>query len=114
MGHQESANAVMGSPEKLQYSARWREIENAFQQTGRAADVLAGLTAATDAIVRDAYAASVQRVLPQNAAMFAVGAYGGGETFPYSGADILILLDGIKDTDAIREAKSSFARGLWD
>jgi [protein-PII] uridylyltransferase len=114
MPYQGSANAVSGVPEKLQSSARWREIESGFHQNGRAADVLAGLTEATDAIVRDAYNSSVARVLPQSAAMFAVGAYGRGETFPYSGADIVILLDTIPDTDAIRDAKATFARVLWD
>lgn len=105
---------MTGTPEKLQFSAAWREIETAFRETGRAADVLAGLTAATDAIVREAFTASVERVLPHGAAMLAVGAYGGGETFPYSGADIVILLDAIADSDAIRDAKGAFARVLWD
>jgi [protein-PII] uridylyltransferase len=111
---QGSAKVVTGTPEKLQYSAAWRDIETAFHATGRSAPVLAGLTAATDAIVRDAFGASVERALPQSAAMLAVGTYGRGETFPYSGADIVILLDAVADTDAIREAKAVFARVLWD
>ena len=105
---------MTGTPEKLQYSAAWRDIETAFHATGRAAPVLAGLTEATDAIVRDAFRASVERALPQRAAMLAVGAYGRGETFPYSGADIVILLDAVADSDSIREAKGVFARLLWD
>src|SRR4051794_16418025 len=114
MGAQGRANALTGGPEKLQSSARWREIESEFQATGRADGVLAGLTAATDAIVREAYTTCFEGVLPQTAALFAVGAYGRGDTFPYSGADIVILIDAARDSGAIRDARAAFARVLWD
>jgi [protein-PII] uridylyltransferase len=105
---------MAGAPEKFQSSARWAEIEAAFRESGDAAAVLAGLTAATDAIVREAYASSIERSVPRSAAMFAVGAYGRAETFPYSGADLVIVVDGVSDVDALRDAKGVFARVLWD
>jgi [protein-PII] uridylyltransferase len=114
MGFQGSANAMAGAPEKFQSSPPWRTIEDAFHHTGDASAVLTGLTAATDDIVRQAYASSIGRALPRAAAMFAVGAYGRSETFPYSGADIVILVDNVSDSDALRDAKGAFARVLWD
>jgi len=105
---------MAGAPEKFQSSPPWRAIEDAFRETGDASAVLTGLTTATDEIVRHAYATSIGRALPKAAAMFAVGAYGRSETFPYSGADIVILVDNVSDSDALRDAKGAFARVLWD
>ena len=52
--------------------------------------------------------------LPQAATMLAVGAYGRGQTFPYSGADVVILVDSVPDSDSVRAAKSALTRVLWD
>lgn len=101
-------------PQKFQSSARWSEIEAAFHASGNATAVLADLTAATDDVVRHAYDISISRILPHAAAMFAVGAYGRSETYPYSGADIVIVVDTVSDSDALRDARGIFARVLWD
>lgn len=105
---------MAGAPERFQSAARWREIESEFHRTGDSAAVLSGLTAATDAVVRQSYAASIEPALPHTAAMFAVGAYGRAETFPYSGADIVIAVDSTADAHTLRDAEAVFARVLWD
>jgi [protein-PII] uridylyltransferase len=114
MAYQGIANAMTGAPEKFQSSAHWRRIEADFDAMGDPVPVLAGLTDATDTVARDAFAASFQRSLPHSASMFAVGAYGDSQTFPYSGADLVILVDTLPDLDPLREAKGGFARFLWD
>jgi [protein-PII] uridylyltransferase len=89
----EDRNVLAASEENLQSSGAWRLIEEEFLTTGRAAEVLSRLTAATDAIAVDAYRASIEAVFPRSSAMLAIGAYGRREIFPYSTADIIILLD---------------------
>ena len=101
-------------PEKLQSSDAWRRIEDEFLATGRAAGVLSGLTEATDAIVRQAYGASIQPVCPESAEMLAVGAYGRREIFPYSAADLVILLERNAQSEPVKGALARFARLLWD
>ena len=102
------------TPDRLQTSAEWRRIEEEFLAGGGAAALLRGLTAATDAIVQDAYTSLIGPVLPQPAAVLAIGAYGDCQTFPYSGADVILLLETTPDYDSVRDAKSTFARVLWD
>ena len=92
------------TPEKLQSSATWRRVEEEFLASGSAAGVLSALTDATDRIIRDAYSGLIGPALPQAAAMLAIGAYGRRQTFPYSGADVVILFDSAPDPDSIRAA----------
>jgi [protein-PII] uridylyltransferase len=98
----------------LQSSAQWQRIEREFLATGRPSIVLAGLTQATDEIVIQAWHSVVEPAVGQPAAMFAVGAYGRGETFPYSGADLLVLLDSARHTQSVKASLDAFARQLWD
>ncbi|MBZ5594644.1 MAG: hypothetical protein LAP39_20565 [Acidobacteriia bacterium] len=102
------------APEKLSSSGAWRRIEEEFLATGRAAGVLSGLTEATDAIARVAYRTSIEPLFPRSAAMLAVGAYGRHETFPYSGADIIVLLDQYPESASARGALAEFTRSLWN
>jgi [protein-PII] uridylyltransferase len=106
--------AVTTTPEKLQSSATWRRTQEEFLATGSAAGVLSTLTTATDEIVRMAYTGSIAPALPQAATMLAAGAYGRSQTYPYSGADVIVLVDSNPDSDAMRLAKSAFTRVLWD
>ncbi len=99
---------------KLQSTATWRRIEEEFLASGRAGAVLSGLTEATDAIAREAYKACIEPVCGDSAALLAVGAYGRRETFPYSGADLVILLDRDAQSDRVKSALAAFAQWLWD
>ena len=90
--------------DKLQSSAVWRRIEEEFLATGRADLVLNALTDATDAITRQAWEANVRPVRPEAAALLAVGAYGRRETFPYSGADLVVLMDPDSQLPAVKGA----------
>lgn len=107
-------DVVTETQEKLQSSSVWRQIEAEFQATGLTGGVLQRLTEATDAIARHAFRTFIAPVCAENAAVLAVGAYGRQETFPYSGADIVILLDRSPDSDPVKNALASFARQLWD
>jgi [protein-PII] uridylyltransferase len=100
--------------EKLQDTARWRRIGEEFLASGRADAVLSGLTEATDAIAREAYQACVEPVCADCAALLAVGAYCRRETFPYSGADLVILLDCDAQSEPVKSALAAFAQWLRD
>jgi [protein-PII] uridylyltransferase len=99
--------------DKLQSSAEWRRIEEEFLATGRADLVLNALTDATDAITRQAWEANVRPVRPEAAALLAVSAYGRRETFPYSGADLVVLMDPDSQHPAVKAALAAFAQALW-
>ena len=101
---------MSGGP--LPSTSAWRRIADEFLACGSPAAVLTGLTQATDAIVLDAWRASIEPLFSRSAAMLAVGAYGRMETFPYSGADIIILFDRLDSPDA-SESSAEFARLLW-
>ncbi len=103
-------NAVAVAP--LPSTSAWRRIEEEFLATGAPTAVLRGLSAATDAIVLEAWRASIEPLFSRSAAMLAVGAYGRSETFPYSGADIILLFDRLDSADAA-DCSASFARQLW-
>ena len=102
------------SQEKLQHSSAWRQVEESFLATGDASGVLSALPGMTAAIVLDAYRASIAPAFPNSAALLAGGAYGRRETFPYSGADIIILLDPGVRSEPAREALAVFTRALWN
>jgi len=46
--------------------------------------------------------------------MLAVGAYGRREIFPYSAADLVILLERNAQSEPVKGALARFARLLWD
>jgi [protein-PII] uridylyltransferase len=98
------------TPEKLQSSSAWREIEREFLSTGNAARVLSKLTDACDAVAAEAYRAAIEGRVSKPAAMLAAGAYGRRETFPYSGADIILLAEQPPEPEPLKE----FARLLWE
>ena len=98
----------------LQSSSEWRRIQDQFALTGKASIVMAGLTAATDEIVLDAWRGTLEPSLSQPAVMFATGAYGRGETFPYSGANILVVFDSSRETESVQAPLAGFAQLLWD
>jgi len=99
---------------KLQTSGTWRQIEREFLSTGDAGRVYSGLTAAIDEIALRAYRATIEPVVSQAVAMLAVGEYGRSAMFPYSGADIMILLDNEPLSPALKEGLTEFVRLLWD
>lgn len=99
---------------KLRETARWRAIEQEFLASGSAGAVLNGLTEAADAIVREAWRASMETACPESAALVAVGAYARRETFPYSGADLLVLLDRGFQPEPVTTALAEFVHSLWD
>ncbi len=100
------------APEKLQSTGEWEAIRRAFFTTGRAADVLSSLTCVIDATAIAAYAATIGAGAPQFAAALAAGAYGRRETFPFSGTDLLILLDTDPESPALKDVLAAFTRLL--
>lgn len=98
----------------MQDSARWRAIEREFLSSGSAGGVLSGLTESTDAIAREAWRTSMGTTCPESAALVAVGAYGRRETFPYSGADVVVLLDRDLQAEPVKAALAAFVQYLWD
>lgn len=100
--------------EKLQSGEAWAGIERHFFATGSASHVHHGLTQAVDAIAIEAYRAAIEPVLPQGAAMLALGGFARQELFPYSEAEILVLLEAESPWVALREVLSEFVRLLWD
>jgi [protein-PII] uridylyltransferase len=92
----------------------WRRIEREFASTGDATTVHRGLTLAIDDLVAKAYQAAIEPVLPQGAAMLALGEYGRAQLFPYSDVNVLIVLESEASWVALREVLSEFVRELWD
>ncbi|MGH9665032.1 MAG: hypothetical protein ACRD9L_11465, partial [Bryobacteraceae bacterium] len=82
--------------------------------TGSAAPVLAGLSAAVDGLALEAFHASLAPAYPESVALLAVGGFGRRELFPYSDIDIVILLDRESQTARLKEPLAEFVRLLWD
>jgi [protein-PII] uridylyltransferase len=99
---------------KLHSSAAWRQAEEEFFKTGRAADVQTSLARMIDAVAVEAYRTTIEPVLPQGAVMLAAGGYGKRELFPYATVDILVLLEGESPWVSLREPLAECVRLLWD
>src|SRR5580704_13095049 len=99
---------------KLHSSAAWRQAEEEFFKTGRAADVQTSLARMIDAVAVEAYRTTIEPVLPQGAVMLAAGGYGKRELFPYATVDILVLLEGESHWVSLREPLAECVRLLWD
>jgi [protein-PII] uridylyltransferase len=108
------ANPAAASVGKLPAGDSWRRIKDEFLATGDALSVQQGLSQAIDEIAAHAYAAAIQPVLPQGAAMLAIGGYGRRELFPHSDLGILILLETESPWVSLRDILSEFVRELWD
>jgi [protein-PII] uridylyltransferase len=108
------AEAVVKGLEKLRSGNAWANVEREFSATGIAVEVQRGLTQAVDAIAIEAYGAAIEPILPEGAAMLALGGFGRQELFPYSDVDILILIEADSPWVALREVLSEFVRLLWD
>lgn len=98
----------------LQSAAAWRAIEEEFRASGDASRVERALTSARDALAADAYRAAIELSLPQEGAMLATGAYGRGDTFPYSELDVLLVLESGKQANAAKAIVPDFVRRLWN
>jgi [protein-PII] uridylyltransferase len=98
----------------LQSAASWRAIEEEFLASGDASRVERALTEARDALALEAYRAAIEPSLPQGVAMLASGAYGRGDTFPYSELDVLLLLDSARQAGDANALVPDFARRLWN
>jgi [protein-PII] uridylyltransferase len=101
-------------PKNLQSTAAWRAVEEEFLATGEAAAVKQALTRTRDELVVEAYRAAIGPVFPDSVAMLAGGAYGLGQTFPYSELDIVLLLETGKQSNALKELLPEFVRLLWN
>ena len=108
------AEAAVKGLEKLRSGNAWANIEREFLASGSAANVHHGLTQVIDAVAIEAYGTAIEPVLPQGAAMIALGSFGRQELFPYSDVDILILIEADSPWVALREVLSEFVRLLWD
>ena len=109
-----SGNAASRGPIKVQSGESWRSVEQEFLASGDAERVKASLTRLMEEAVTNAYAASVQPVVPEGAAVIALGGFGRSEIFPYSDLGLLILLETDSPWVSLREVVSGFVRELWD
>src|SRR4051794_9760865 len=108
------AEAAVKGLEKLRAGEAWAAVEREFLACGNAAAVHRGVTTAVDAITVEAYATAIEPVLPEGAAMFALGGFGRQELFPYSDVDLLILIEADSPWISLRQVLSEFVRLLWD
>ena len=116
MGDQEnrSVSASARSPKKLQSSNKWLEIEARFLANREAVQAQQALTQSIDELVVEAYRAAIEPVFADSLAMLAGGAYGMGQTFPYSELDIVLVLESAKRSDTLRELLPEMVRLLWN
>ena len=105
---------MVTSPKNQQSTDRWRAIEEELLATRAAAPAQKALTLARDESVVEAYRTAVEPVFPQSVAMLAGGAYGKGQTFPYSELDIVLLSEPGKQSDDLKELLPEFVRLLWN
>jgi [protein-PII] uridylyltransferase len=101
-------------PKNLDSTDRWRAIEEEFRATGDAVPLQKALTAARDESVIEAYRGTIEPAFAHGVAMLAGGAYGRGQTFPYSELDIVLLADSEKQCEALQEKLPEFVRLLWN
>jgi len=108
------ADTAAGVPKNLQSSEAWRAIEEEFLATGEASRVQSALTAARDGLAVDAYRAAIEPVCPQSVAMLAGGAYGRGETFPYSELEVVLVVESGRQSETLKGLLPEFVRLLWN
>lgn len=101
-------------PKNLQSTGEWRAIEAEFLAAGESSSVQNALTLARDEAVVEAYRAAIEPSFLRSVAMLASGAYGLGQTFPYSELDIVLLVEPGKQPDALKELLPEFVRLLWN
>jgi [protein-PII] uridylyltransferase len=65
-------------------------------------------------LVVEAYRRVIEPAFPESSALLAGGAYGLGQTFPYSELDIMLLFDLERKSDAINEQLPEMVRLLWN
>lgn len=90
------------------------QLRTRFLEDGRSAPVLAARTAAVDAIVTAAWAASLGAACESGLTLLAVGGYGRRQLYPYSDIDLLLLARRPIDKPDAKAALSEFLRLLWD
>jgi len=98
---------------KIQASPAWAAARTDFFRTGEPAPVQAALTAATDAIVQEAFATAFPAARGP-ATLLALGAYARGLTLPYSSTDLLLLGTGAAEMEALKPGLAAFTQHLWD
>jgi [protein-PII] uridylyltransferase len=108
------AGATSGNPKKLQSTDAWRAIEEKFLAGGQASPAQRALTLTVDELVVEAYRAAIAPLFPEAVAMLAGGAYGLGQTFPYSELDIVLLVESGRWSDELKERLPEMARLLWN
>ena len=108
------AGATSGSPQKLQSTDAWRAIEEEFLAGGQAPPAQHALTLRIDELVVEAYRTAILPLFPESLAMLACGAYGLGQTFPYSELDIVLLLESGRRSDGLKERLPEMVRLLWN
>src|SRR5271165_544450 len=95
-------------------SEPWRRMERDFASSGDASVVHRDLTQIVDEMVAQAYTSAIEPILNKGAALLALGEYGRAQLFPYSGLNLLIVLETETSWTALREVLSEFVRDLWD
>jgi [protein-PII] uridylyltransferase len=108
------AGATSGSTKKLQSTDAWRAIEEEFLAGGQVSTAQNALTLAVDELVVEAYRAVIEPLFPESLAVLASGAYGLGQTFPYSELDIVLLLESGRWSDELKERLPEMVRLLWN
>jgi [protein-PII] uridylyltransferase len=107
------AGATTSDTGNFPRTAAWRSIQEGFWATGDASRTQEALTAALDWVISAAYGVTVGQAVPQGAALVACGAYGRGETFPYSEVEAVLLAESGKQAQSVKTLLPDFAGRLW-
>jgi [protein-PII] uridylyltransferase len=110
-----TAVAASGTPQstsslRRKMQAEYVALREDFIKHGNTDLLLRQSRQLVDRTLRDVW---VQRKMPANLALLAVGGYGRGDLFPHSDVDILILLP-LPPDDALRAKLENLVGTLWD
>ena len=105
-----------GSGMRGEYQRRMLEIRAAFETGATGASTIAARAQAMDGLVLRSWEKAVEEApgLGKGVALLAVGGYGRRELFPFSDVDLMYLLDGKVDEQAVKQPIRRMSQELWD
>ncbi len=111
VGTESAGNRLRG-----EYQRRMIETQAAFDAGATGAATIEARAALLDGMVRELWAAEVERDrrLGVGVSLLAVGGYGRRELFPCSDVDLLFLLDGKVAEKDLKDAVRRVGQELWD
>ncbi len=102
----------MSSATALQLLPAWEAARTAFLRTADPAQAQAAIAAATDAVVTEAFHASMPRGAP--ATLLALGAYGRRRPYPHSSVELLLVCSSDGELADLQPLLPGFTQRLWE